>query len=92
MLLEIVTYRYRGHSMSDPARYRKDGELEEKKKSDPLLITEQRLKDDFGVSDAEIEALRARADAEADDAAHFADSSPEPSVENLYDYTYVSPR
>ena len=51
VLLEIITYRHRGHSMSDPAKYRPDGELDEKKKSDPLAITKERLTQDFNVSE-----------------------------------------
>jgi pyruvate dehydrogenase E1 component alpha subunit len=89
VILEAITYRYRGHSMSDPAKYRPAGELEEKKKSDPLAITEHRLVNDFGVAAAELDALRASVDAEAEDAAKFADESPWPDPAHLYDYTYA---
>ena len=58
VLLEIITYRHRGHSMSDPAKYRPDGELDEKKKSDPLLIAEARLTEDFGMTAAELKAVQ----------------------------------
>ncbi len=89
VILEAVTYRFRGHSMSDPAKYRKDGELEQKKLTDPLLITEQRLKEAFGVSDAELDSLRAGVDAEAEDAVQFAEESPIPDPSRLYDYIYA---
>ncbi len=89
VILEAITYRFRGHSMSDPAKYRKAGELEEKKKSDPVAITEARLKNDFGVTDADLEAIRADCDAEAEDAAKFAEDSPWPDPAHLYDYTYA---
>jgi pyruvate dehydrogenase E1 component alpha subunit len=91
VIVEVVTYRYRGHSMSDPAKYRPAGELEEKKKSDPLLVTEKRL-GDLGVPAAAIEALRAEADAVASDAYTFAEQSPIPDPAHLYDYTYAPPR
>ncbi len=89
VILEAITYRYRGHSMSDPAKYRPAGELEEKKKSDPLAITERRLLQDFGYTTEELEAVRASADAEAEDAAKFAEESPWPDPARLYDYTYA---
>ena len=76
VLLEIVTYRHRGHSMSDPAKYRPDGELDEKKKSDPLYITLTRLKDDFGVTDEAIQAIHDSVETEAQEAWTFAHESP----------------
>ena len=89
VILEVVTYRHRGHSMSDPAKYRPAGELEEKKKSDPLVITARRLLEDFQVPQAVLDALHARIDAEAEDAAAFAESSPIPDPATLYDFTYA---
>ncbi len=92
VIVEVVTYRHRGHSMSDPAKYRPAGELEEKKKSDPLVITARRLTEDFGVAQADLDALHARVDAEAEDAAAFAESSPIPDPASLYDFTYAPAR
>jgi len=89
VLLEIVTYRHRGHSMSDPAKYRPDGELDEKKKSDPLAITKARLIDDFGVSEEVIQTIHDDIEKEAQDAWQFAHDSPEPDPSTLYDYTYA---
>ena len=89
VLLEIVTYRHRGHSMSDPAKYRPDGELDEKKKSDPIAITRERLTKDFGMTDADFDAIAESVEAEAKDAWDFAHDSPEPDPATLYDYTYA---
>ncbi len=88
VILEAITYRFRGHSMSDPAKYRPEGELEAKKQSDPLLITERRLRE-FGADDAEIAALQASVEVEAEDAYQFAETSPEPDPARLYEYTYA---
>jgi len=90
VLLEIVTYRYRGHSMSDPAKYRPKGELEEKKQeSDPLKITAAKLRDVHGVSQETLDALKAEVDAEAQEAYDFAQESPIPDPATLYDYVYA---
>jgi len=89
VLLEIVTYRHRGHSMSDPAKYRPEGELDEKKKSDPLAITRDRLTQDFGMTDDQFTAIAASVEEEAKDAWDFASSSPEPDPARLYDFTYA---
>lgn len=91
VLLEAVTYRYRGHSMSDPAKYRAKGELEEKKKEhDGLKLAETRLKE-LGVTDDELAAIKDRVKAKAQAAYEFAESSPEPDPTKLYDYTYAEP-
>ena len=89
VLLEIITYRHRGHSMSDPAKYRPDGELDEKKKSDPLAITKERLTKDFNVSEEEIQAIHDSVEVEAQDAWDFAESSEIPDPAGLYDFTYA---
>lgn len=89
VLLEVITYRHRGHSMSDPAKYRPKGELEEKKQSDPLLITKTRLINDFGLTDADIKAINTRIDAQAQESYRFAEESPEADLNALYDYVYA---
>ena len=91
MLVEAVTYRYRGHSMSDPAKYRKDGELEgHRKEHDGLKLAEMRLKE-LGMTDDELKAVVDRVKAEAQEAYDFAEQSPEPDPAKLYDYTYAEP-
>jgi len=89
VLLEIVTYRHRGHSMSDPAKYRPDGELDEKKKSDPIAITRDRLTQDFGISEEDLAAIAESVEVEAKDSWDFAIESPEPDPAKLYDFTYA---
>ncbi len=74
-LVEVVTYRFRGHSMSDPGLYRTKDEVEEWKRRDPLGRCRQRLLD-LGFPDAEMEALEADVKAEIEDAVRFADESP----------------
>jgi len=90
VILEAVTYRYRGHSMSDPAKYRKEGELDEVRKRDALDLAAARL-GELGVSDEDLQAIRDEVDAEAQDAYDFAESSPLPDPAELYDYTYAPP-
>ncbi len=91
VLLEAVTYRYRGHSMSDPAKYRKDGELEgHRKEHDGIKLAEMKLTE-MGVSDDDLQTIRDRVEKVAQDAYTFAEESPEPDPSKLYDYTYSEP-
>ena len=69
---------------------RKKGELESKKQSDPLLITSQRLQEDFGVSEADIEAIHQKIEEQAQEAYKFAENSELPDLAKLYDYVYAS--
>lgn len=91
VLVEAVTYRYRGHSMSDPAKYRPEGELDGKKKEhDGLKLAENRLKA-MGVEDDALAAIKEKVKAVAQEAYDFAEASPEPDPAKLYDYTYAEP-
>jgi pyruvate dehydrogenase E1 component alpha subunit len=74
--------------MSDPAKYRAEGELEGMKKSDCLLLAESRLLA-LGVDPSEFERVRDEVEAIAKDAYDFAEASPEPDPATLYDYTWA---
>jgi pyruvate dehydrogenase E1 component alpha subunit len=89
-LVEVRTYRFRGHSMSDPAKYRTQAELEEHKKRDPLSRARTRLVE-LGFQDASLESLEKSVEAEVADAIKFANESPEPGVEVLEPATYSGP-
>ena len=88
-LLEVKTYRYKGHSMSDPAKYRTKEEMEEYKLQDPVETSLAKLKNDFGVSDEEIETINERVKAEVEEAVKFADESPFPDDNEMYKDIYA---
>ncbi len=88
-LLEMKTYRYRGHSRSDPARYRPAGELEAWKERDPIDILGRRLAVE-GILSAEAQlGLRAAIQAEIDGAAERATAAPYPTLEETSSYVYA---
>ena len=87
-LLEIKTYRYKGHSMSDPAKYRSKEEMEEYKLKDPLETTLVKLKENFGISDEEIEVITDRVKHEVEDAVKFAEESPYPDDDEVLKDVY----
>ena len=87
--LEINTYRYRGHSVSDPAKYRTKEELEEYKQRDPIAGLEARMLDAGIVDQAWIDEMQEKIKSEIDDAVEFADNSPYPDPSELYTDNYV---
>jgi pyruvate dehydrogenase E1 component alpha subunit len=84
-LLEIVTYRYRGHSMSDPATYRTKQELEEYKRQDPILILKGRMTEAGQLGEEEFQAMDEECRAASEEAARFAEASPEPPLAALHE-------
>lgn len=86
--VEVVTYRYRGHSMSDPGKYRTPEELEEQKKLDPVRIARDAVLA-LKVKEAEIQKIEASVEEEVADAIKFADESPQPTEEDMHQYTYA---
>jgi len=89
--LEIRTYRYRGHSMSDPAKYRTKEEVESYKQRDPLeKVKETILKNKFA-DEAWFEQVEAKIEAEVADAVEFSEQSPFPDPEEIYMDVYSEP-
>ncbi len=90
-LIEARCYRYRGHSMSDPAMYRTRRELEHHKREDPIQRAKQSLLNRGWASEDELAAWDAAAREAAREAAEFATASPEPRLESVGDYVYAAP-
>jgi TPP-dependent pyruvate/acetoin dehydrogenase alpha subunit len=88
-LLEMKTYRYRGHSRSDPARYRPPGELEAWKARDPIDILGRRLADEGLLSPEEQDRIRAETQAAIDAAAARAAAAPYPTLDEAARYVYA---
>ncbi len=88
--LEINTYRFRGHSMGDPERYRKPEEVKcWEDENDPIGIYRNHLLSQKIASQAELDALDEKSLQEIKEAVQFAESSPEPAPETLYDDIYA---
>ena len=94
--LEVNTYRYKGHSVSDPAKYRTKAELQEYKDRDPILLIEDKLRKGKMASEAEIDAIKLKVKEEIAQAVAFADESPLPDASELFtdnytqeDYPYI---
>ncbi len=95
VLIEAITYRFRGHSMADPEQYRSKDEVARWRERDPLSVYGRQLMDEGVITAAEIEQLDARAIARVDGAVEFAEASPFPEPSDLYNDIYVlgeSPR
>jgi pyruvate dehydrogenase E1 component alpha subunit len=88
-LLEIKTYRYKGHSMSDPAKYRTKEELEEFKLKDPIEHVLNIIRENNYATEAEIEEINNKIKAEIDDCVEFAENSPYPDVSEVYKDIYL---
>jgi pyruvate dehydrogenase E1 component alpha subunit len=88
-LVEAVTYRFRGHSMADPEEYRTKEEVEEWRGRDPINSFKERLVDEGMLAEDEFEKLDERAIEIVDEAVEFADRSPFPELDSLYDDLYV---
>lgn len=88
--IEARTYRYRGHSMSDPASYRTKEELEKYRLDDPITRLRAQLTREGKLSNEQFDHLDKNAKKIALDSVKFAEESPDPALEKLYDYTYVN--
>lgn len=87
--LEIKTYRYKGHSVSDPAKYRTKDELNSYKEKDPVVVIEKRILDNKIATKKEIENIKNSIKEEIDAAYKFADESDYPDPSELYTDNYV---
>ena len=85
-LLEVRTYRFMGHSMSDPLHgvYRSKDEVEEQRSRDPITQLAGRLKEEAAIDQAALDAMDAEIQTEVEEAVKFADESPDPDPDELY--------
>ena len=90
-LLEVRTYRFMGHSMSDPGNYRTRAEIEKHQQRDPIKLFVASLKEANIVNDKDLEQIDARVKEEVDQAVRFADESPLPESSELYTGVYATP-
>jgi len=88
-LIEAVSYRFRGHSVVDPDRYRDQAEVERGRARDPITLFAARLKGAGLLDDEGIHEITERAQRDVDAAVQFAEESPDPPVESLFDFIYA---
>ena len=90
-LLEVRTYRFMGHSMSDPGKYRTRAEIERHQERDPLKLFSATLRETDTMSADEMQALETRVSDEVAAALRFAEESPLPDPKELYTDVYANP-
>jgi pyruvate dehydrogenase E1 component alpha subunit len=90
-LIEVRTYRFMGHSMSDPGNYRTRAEIERYQERDPIKVFGGSLRAKGLLNDAGLKEIEDRVRAEVERSVKFADSSPEPAPEELYTDIYATP-
>jgi pyruvate dehydrogenase E1 component alpha subunit len=90
-LLEMQTYRYKGHSMSDPAKYRSKKELEEYKDADPIGKVLKTIKEKKYLTQKEIDAIDERVKAQVEESVQFAEDSDWPDPKGLFEDVYAEP-
>ncbi len=88
-LLEAFTYRYRGHSAADPEVYREREEVEEWREKDPIESFAKRCVKDGVLGEREVQEVRGKAEEQVKAAVEFAEASPEPALDTLYENLYV---
>lgn len=87
--LEVITYRYRGHSMGDPERYRQSDEVKKWQENDPIGIYRRFLLEGEHAGEDELNEIDSQVEAEVEEAVQFAESSPDPALEDLFDHIYA---
>jgi pyruvate dehydrogenase E1 component alpha subunit len=90
-LLEARTYRYMGHSMSDPGNYRTRAEIEKHQERDPIKVFTNKLKEAGVIKDDDVAQIEAQVKEAVEHSAKFADESPLPDPSELYTDIYASP-
>lgn len=87
-LLEMKTYRYKGHSMSDPQKYRSKDEVEEYKDRDPIEHCKKKLMEEFEMAEQDIEVINDRVKSIVEESVRFAEESPWPNDDELLKDVY----
>lgn len=87
--LEMITYRYEGHSIGDRTRYRPEGELDKwRDEKDPIGLLQKKLLSEFEVSEDELKQIQDEVAQQIEEAVQFSDESAEPGFDTLFDHIY----
>ncbi len=89
--IEARTYRFRGHSMSDAEPYRTKEEVALKKEEDPIVLVKNRILENKWATEEELEAIEEKSKMFVEECEAFAEESPYPSAEKVYEYVYSEP-
>ncbi len=89
VLLEVMTYRYRGHGAADPGNYRTREEVEEWRQRDPIGVVEAWLLEQGAITEQDVERIHKEVQAEVDECLRFAEESPWPAPDALYECVYA---
>lgn len=87
--LEVITYRYEGHSMGDPLRYRSKDEVEKWRDDDPIGILERHLASEYDIDRNQLDQIDESVEKDVEEAVQFAEESPNPALDTLFDNIYV---
>src|SRR5260370_24131981 len=87
--IEALCYRFKGHSVVDPDKYRSAEDKEKFRKADPIVAVEHELEHSRLADEENFKTVRQEIDAEVRAVIEFADQSPEPNVDDLYRFTYA---
>lgn len=90
-LIEVRTYRFMGHSMSDPGSYRTRAEIEKHQERDPIKLFSESLKEQNVVDEEALNKIENEVKEIVERSVKFADESPEPAPEELYTEVYATP-
>ena len=90
-LLELMSYRLRGHSVVDPARYRSAADVETAQEADPVPALRAKLIASGTLNEEQAAAIETKVEAEVAAAVAFADAGPDPTPDQLFDYAYATP-
>lgn len=89
--IEARTYRFRGHSMSDAEPYRTKEEVALKKEEDPIVLVKKRILENKWATEEELEAIEEKSKMFVEECEAFAEESPYPNAEKVYEYVYSEP-
>jgi pyruvate dehydrogenase E1 component alpha subunit len=89
VLVEATSFRFRGHSVVDPDRYRDEEVVRRGRERDPIPAFAKYLQDLHLLNKQDLQEIEERVEQDVEEAVQFADESPFPPLESLYDYIYA---
>ena len=87
--MEVITYRFEGHSMGDPLRYRSKDEVAKWREEDPIGVLVRHMTGEYQIAQNQLDKIDESVEEEIAEAVQFAEESPKPALDTLFDNIYV---